>query len=442
MDSSQVLRRQHHLPWSATLETKPLVFHSTKNKKSSMGLVIKSRGSLVAKKGKQSNHSQPSAYRFHLRSWDELEAYRVAGSYWIRCIDLFNSVIPNVILYGIDNDNVQKYGGEREPTFNPIYKDKTLRIEYRVAYNKFKATQPGIFKRILQCTEYEDDSTLTILTHVMMEAMRGVRKNDSCTLKGLIFDLILNNPNIPEDDSMFSPPIKNKNTKNLHGFNHIMFAHYMVPYDNIADFKNDLEGTWCMLQSSDVESTGDQLLSFLYDNRLMKPDKPAICDGLFWGEVLRQCTRAILCSPSAAIDKAESSTRRGNGKILDIQAMDPELLGYMAVQTYFALSEMPEWTTTNGEFDLQLFYQKVVDNVTKGSSNWKLNLWRYFDKGVFVEIKSGRKNYTSNANSESGRLQAEFAREDDMLELSGDEGDKGDGGEGGEQGGGTGEVGV
>ncbi|THU93902.1 hypothetical protein K435DRAFT_840074 [Dendrothele bispora CBS 962.96] len=88
-------------------------------------------------------------------------------------------------------------------------------------------------------------------------------------------------------------------------------------------------------------------------------------------------------SSSSAIEPKFVRTKAGNAEKLDIKAVTPELLVYVAAQVCFALCPIQSWSAKDGKFNLNHFYDNLVKFLYAAPVQWRDKTFRALNEVFF-----------------------------------------------------------
>ncbi|KAJ7571953.1 hypothetical protein C8J56DRAFT_1083871, partial [Mycena floridula] len=151
----------------------------------------------------------------------------------------------------------------------------------------------------------------------------------------------------------------------------------------------------------DIVLNSKQLPAFLYDWDVFDPEDPEI--GLFHGHISVRVAHAIFTSPSSA----------PTGK------MSPPMVAYSVVQAYFALCAQETWRRKDGEFNLNTFYNRILDLLNDPDDIWAKNTLKWWTQQVFGESDAEEKKKKAPVDPEDDDFaklkERRKARADDQL---------------------------
>ncbi|KAG2082308.1 hypothetical protein BD769DRAFT_1367008 [Suillus cothurnatus] len=129
-----------------------------------------------------------------------------------------------------------------------------------------------------------------------------------------------------------------------------------------------------------ITITVAKLPTYLYDESMLDPARKN--QGCLRGYYLKRVFRHIFTGPSSAISAtAHKGTKAPKGRIHSMTSPLPRAIAYAAVQAYFQLSSATQWRQQIEDFDLVLFYDRVVDMFERNTNekwvqetldHWKL----------------------------------------------------------------------
>ncbi|KAG1865605.1 hypothetical protein C8R48DRAFT_557262, partial [Suillus tomentosus] len=102
------------------------------------------------------------------------------------------------------------------------------------------------------------------------------------------------------------------------------------------------------------------LPAFLYDESMLDPTRKR--QGCLRGYYLKRVFCHIFTGPSSTISaNAHKGNKAPKGRMHGMTSPLPRAIAYAAVQAYFQLSSATQWRQQIEDFDLVLFYDRVVD---------------------------------------------------------------------------------
>ncbi|THU78116.1 hypothetical protein K435DRAFT_845910 [Dendrothele bispora CBS 962.96] len=211
------------------------------------------------------------------------------------------------------------------------------------AYAALVKRFPVLKQRLDECSLYDDTTLYEILLSTIHTGSKEARANDTKTLKTKIIDwipTIIDNSilAVKSDPNDFAWGRLNQSVlKSERGINNKRIAMLLLPWQDAQRFwvegKSTVDVDSIM---SDIRSgvipplKSDSLPAFLFSFAKYKPDQ--IYSGLLFGPLLIAAFKCIFTSPSSAIEPKFVRTKAGNAQKLDIKAVTPELLVYVAAQ--------------------------------------------------------------------------------------------------------------
>ncbi|EEB89927.1 hypothetical protein MPER_11928, partial [Moniliophthora perniciosa FA553] len=112
--------------------------------------------------------------------------------------------------------------------------------------------------------------------------------------------------------------------------------------------------------------------------------------GLLMSPFLMKCLRVVVTGVGS-IDgaKRKRDSRADVAQILGVDTVTPELIAYIATLARFSMSQVDSWQPTDGDFDLDIFYQNVTEIIYGGDAVWRKKLLEEWNLSVFGS-KTGR----------------------------------------------------
>ncbi|THU78236.1 hypothetical protein K435DRAFT_786337 [Dendrothele bispora CBS 962.96] len=253
---------------------------------------------------------------------------------------------------------------------------------------------PILKQRLDECSLYDDETLYDILLSTIHTGAKEARANDTKTLKTKIIDwipTIIDNSilAVKSDPDDFAWGRLNQSVlKSERGINNKRIAMLLLPWQDAQRFwvegKSTVDVDSIM---SDIRSgvipplKSDSLPAFLFSFAKYKPDQ--IYSGLLFGPLLIAAFKCIFTSPSSAIEPKFVRTKAGNAQKLDIKAVTPELLVYVAAQVRFALCPIQSWSAKDGKFNLNHFYDNLVKFLYGAPAQWREKTFRALNEEFF-----------------------------------------------------------
>ncbi|KAF8486977.1 hypothetical protein DFH94DRAFT_687459 [Russula ochroleuca] len=174
-------------------------------------------------------------------------------------------------------------------------------------------------------------------------AAASVRQEDTASLKNNILVYILND--LRED--YLDPPVSKMDTKIC-----VMDMHTKFLNNWIEFMEKVKDGTYC------VKTSGWP--TFLYDLVANQYDRKNKDHSLFCGPLI-QVFRHIFTGPLLAFGSQRKGTKPSKAEIHQMMAVTGQTIAYAAVQTHFALSSVKSWSSKDGEFNYEVFFNNIMD---------------------------------------------------------------------------------
>ncbi|KAF8954655.1 hypothetical protein BDZ97DRAFT_1676131, partial [Flammula alnicola] len=183
------------------------------------------------------------------------------------------------------------------------------------------------------------------------EGANAVRAEDASSLKGHILDYLL------LEKATLEPPIQRKGNlkKADRGFTHPVTASLLCPLKYEAT-----QLTYADILAGRKPLTAFDLPRFLYpDGHVYDPNDMDM--GVLQGHLLLRVAKHIFQGPTAALERpGYHRGRRGNAALMGLTSMTPRAIGYVCVQTRFAICAVDNWATVDGNFDYNAFFWVIV----------------------------------------------------------------------------------
>ncbi|KAJ7575751.1 hypothetical protein C8J56DRAFT_801090, partial [Mycena floridula] len=244
------------------------------------------------------------------------------------------------------------------------------------SYNAMLKHTPelGPYLQHLQDTE-DTESFHDLITHLQDFASKA-RTADTNTIKNAIISYL---PADPSTD-IINPPLVPGRSKANRGVNHAHIAALFCPRKHMARMLTCSEDAYDLsLQDGNIALNSKQLPAFLYDWDMFDPEDPEI--GLFHGHISVRVTRAIFTSPSSALTGVkEKASRQSNGQIHRSKKMTAPMVAYSVVQAYFALCAQESWRQTDGEFNIKMFYKRILDLLNDPDDIWATDTLKWWTR--------------------------------------------------------------
>ncbi|KAG1781401.1 hypothetical protein EV702DRAFT_1042498 [Suillus placidus] len=296
-------------------------------------------------------------------------------------IDPFSS-LENVLYEGMEAEfselQEDTLDQSEESSNRQVHRDKELCIKQ---YHELVKLVPT-FSDIISGFE-KVPSAMDNFIHAVMQ---------SCTLF---------NPGVDQ----FNPPLLRQHGKIARGWNHPQTAWLLCPMRMLDKFDSDPSSFMDKVKEGEITITAAKLPAFLYDKSMLDPTRKR--QGCLWGYYLKRVFRHIFTGPTSAIlANAHKGTKAPKGRMHGMTSPLPRAIAYAAVQ----LSSATPWCQQIEDFDVVLFYDRVVD-MFEGNPNaqWveeTLNHWKSETPGL---LHRGR----SRSRTDAG-LHAFDDSEDDM----------------------------
>lgn len=329
-----------------------------------------------------------------------IEPYLHAARWFPLAIDPFSS-LENVLYEGMEAE----FSELREDTLDQSEessnsRDKELCIKQ---YHELVKLVPT-FSDIISGFE-KVPSAMDNFIHALSSAASDARSDDTGSLmrEGLAY--MLKNPGVDQ----FNPPLLRQHGKIACGWNHPQTARLLCPMRMLDKFDSDPSSFMDKVKEGEITITAAKLPAFLYDESMLDPTRKR--QGCLRGYYLKRVFRHIFTGPTSAIlANAHKGTKAPKGRMHGMTSPLPRAIAYAAVQAYFQLSSATQWRQQIEDFDVVLFYDRVVD-MFEGNPNaqWveeTLNHWKSETPGL---LHRGR----SRSRTDAG-LHAFDDSEDDM----------------------------
>ncbi|KAG2136785.1 hypothetical protein BD769DRAFT_1664314 [Suillus cothurnatus] len=350
-----------------------------------------------------------------------IEPYLRAARWFPLAIDPF-SVLEDVFYEGMEAEFSESRADtldQSEEASGSNSRQKELCIKQYKELVKLVPTFSDIISGFEKFPEAMDN-----FIHALMCAANDARSNDTGSLmrEGLVY--MLKNP----ETDQFNPPLLKQHGKVARGWNHPQTARLLCPMRMLDTFDKNPQDFMDKVKEGRITITVAKLPTYLYDESMLDPARKN--QGCLRGYYLKRVFRHIFTGPSSAISAtAHKGTKAPKGRIHSMTSPLPRAIAYAAVQAYFQLSSATQWRQQIEDFDLVLFYDRVVDMFERNTNEkWvqeTLDHWKLETPGL---LQRGRSGARSNA-----RLHA-FDSEDDMDDFFDSDEHSPDSGEQGPQG--------
>lgn len=148
--------------------------------------------------------------------------------------------------------------------------------------------------------------------------------------------------------------------KELRGFNHIDTAVLLCPMSLLEQFEAYPNGFMERVEEGSIKITAGEFPAFMYaSNTVFHPKKEF--EGLFQGYLLVRVYRHIFTGPSTALVPARKLSSTCKARKFGLKRVTGRTIAYACVQARFALSSMSSWTTWDGIFSYEEFYDSIVN---------------------------------------------------------------------------------
>ncbi|KAF8197841.1 hypothetical protein BJ912DRAFT_952284 [Pholiota molesta] len=145
------------------------------------------------------------------------------------------------------------------------------------------------------------------------------------------------------------------------GWNNLYTARLLCPLKYLDEFDKEPQTFMTDVLEGRIKIKASQWPSFLYPPDTSY-DRDSLEDGLFRGKVLILFLRNICTGPTSAPDGIRRASKPSKAEIHQMERVTGRCIAYVAVQAYFALSAIEQWSSSpqEGFFNLDDFYTRCV----------------------------------------------------------------------------------
>ncbi|KAK0433072.1 hypothetical protein EV421DRAFT_1910364 [Armillaria borealis] len=232
-------------------------------------------------------------------------------------------------------------------------------------------------------------SKISIALH---KGFKLARQEDTHKIRDSILKIIVKDP---RKESL---PLPIPMIKSAQGFNYSETACLLCPQVYLETFNTD--GEWCQqLCEGKVKISHWELPSFLFDQLKASPEEDLA--GSMWGYVLVRMVKHLLTSDGIP-GKSKGPTHPSIVKIYKINKITGHIIVYGACQARYTLSSVDGWTCCDGKFDLQKFYEVIVDMYEDFPEDpWAVESLAWWNKEIFGNSVMSL-DFHGNGNTNSG----------------------------------------
>ncbi|KAF9471149.1 hypothetical protein BDN70DRAFT_901573 [Pholiota conissans] len=190
-------------------------------------------------------------------------------------------------------------------------------------------------------------------TAAIMTAANSARAEDTSSCRKATPEYILPTHHIEEEGLM--------EKKSNRGWNNCITARLLCPFKRLEEFDRDPKLFMENVNDRTIKIKASQWPSFLYAEDAVY-DGENIDKGLFLSNPMLLFLRNILTGPSSARDGIRTGTKKSKAEIHGMNRVFGRCIAYAAVQVYFALSSIEQWSPSpqEGYFKLDDFFDRCV----------------------------------------------------------------------------------
>ncbi|KAA1471035.1 hypothetical protein DENSPDRAFT_836974 [Dentipellis sp. KUC8613] len=251
---------------------------------------------------------------------------------------------------------------------------------YRKYYQVILALAPGFPIHMTRLLAHEDTDALSVFLKRITQAANSARTDDAGSLRYVGLNYV---PRELHKDALI-PPIPKQATKADRGFNHPMLARLLCPRKLLEQFDEDPNKFIASVQNGSIIVAAWDWPAFLYEHETY--DRSALDKGLCRGYFLLRVGRHLITSPSSATKSTPGScsAKPSKAKIHGITKVTPYLIAYFALHARFLISTMETWGREDGSFDMQQFYQNIVNLFEDDlECQWSIDTLKWWNERIF-----------------------------------------------------------
>uniref|UniRef100_A0A0W0FBA7 Uncharacterized protein n=1 Tax=Moniliophthora roreri TaxID=221103 RepID=A0A0W0FBA7_MONRR len=304
--------------------------------------------------------------------YNKLEVFCVAGAAYMRLVSMEYNLIPVLFQIGLEADDTLKNlnsppniidsanapapekddeNEEDDTPYNNMHAYKT----YLKCYENLIDHSPEIHNHLMNCVLYNEEELYNIFIVIFRNGYRQAHKVDGSNMKQCVPSYLLNNPEIPWDDS-YAKPALDPSSKHNHRPKHPLIGPQLATGSYIFKLTDT--------KSEDKRKKIQKAMAKEFKKTLPKPDT--------------MCWHGIFIGHSAAHTKMSALNWPCIAKIGRMTAVTPASIAYIYVQIHHALSTHKKWRQVQGKFDyfalycfvLHIFEMEALSFVKKVLDEW------------------------------------------------------------------------
>ncbi|KAK7447689.1 hypothetical protein VKT23_013945 [Stygiomarasmius scandens] len=297
--------------------------------------------STMSCKRKQSNGSDKDE-----ENAEEPSPWSRYGRNYLRQVALFTP-LDHIVNHGIKKEAADSESEESEDEDEPI-KQQRLCEDWEILCKII----PAFKESVLQISN--KPTRIAFLCSQMSKIADRTRGNDTSGLKASVASYLLH-------DTSTTLPQPLSNEKHLRGFRHPITASLLTPaeYDDNPDVHLKCE-------QGEKRITANRMPRMLYpDSKIFDNDsdyETNLLEGHYPIRALEVARHIYMGPQSTLMPEGVKVGRRGNASIVGITTMTPRTIAYAVVQARFAISQGPEWSRIENQFDYEKFYWNIVEH--------------------------------------------------------------------------------
>ncbi|KAH6899189.1 hypothetical protein BKA70DRAFT_1268588 [Coprinopsis sp. MPI-PUGE-AT-0042] len=270
-----------------------------------------------------------------------LEAIYHGVRYSLMTIDLFLDI--RSVLDGA----VECYSHE-EPTLSEEF------TEIESGYYDLITERVEHMHELVVMISKKDPGAYETLCRQLSDELEQNKANDVKTTKFGILDWCLKSRKSP-----IKPALVATDPKAKRGLKHPHFGGLLLPLDLQARWKSDSVGVLADIQDGKIKQDLNNPPAFLYPFARKYDKKKSILDGLFRGEIVLRCLRAIMTGASTAWEDKPKGGKESKGSMAGRSVPEVSDYAYAVAMTLFGLSSAESFTANVvcDDIDLQALYR-------------------------------------------------------------------------------------
>ncbi|KIP10878.1 hypothetical protein PHLGIDRAFT_184530 [Phlebiopsis gigantea 11061_1 CR5-6] len=194
---------------------------------------------------------------------------------------------------------------------------------------------------------------------------------------------------VPSTPQFFPKPLDPAaTTKTPRGFNHPATGRLLCPRDRLDEFDEDPNKFCTSVQAGTISVGAAHLPTFLWATGTYNPENME--EGLLKGEILVYSFRHLYTGPGSAL-KASPGPQGSSGRpSICVQKkykkVTPPMIANAAVLARFSLCAQDVWQLDDGAFNLEEFFQVVVDLFDDPEDAWCKDTIDWWEMYVFLSV--------------------------------------------------------